>query len=128
MRKMFIIIGLLVLSVVLTAKSTPAPQPLVTFLELGSASCIPCRMMQPVMEDVAKHYGDRIDVVFIDIALPKNRDVAMKHKVRVMPTQVFLDETGKEFFRHEGFYPKEQLMKMLDAYYKSLEGKKGTKR
>jgi thioredoxin 1 len=115
---------LLLFSTTLAAEVTPAKKPLVTFLELGSASCIPCRMMQPVMEDVAKHYGDRIDVVFIDIALPKNRAVAMKHKVRVMPTQVFLDESGKEFFRHEGFHPKEQLMKMLDAYYKSLDTKK----
>jgi thioredoxin 1 len=30
-----------------------------------------------------------------------------------MPTQVFLDKDGKEFFRHEGFYPKADIEKML---------------
>ena len=95
-------------------------RPLVTFLELGSASCIPCRMMKPVMKDIAEHYQDKIEVVFYDIALPQNRQIAIEYRVRVMPTQVFLDADGKEFFRHEGYYPKDQIIKMLDKYYREI--------
>ncbi len=40
--------------------------------------------------------------------------MATKYKIRVIPTQVFLDQDGKEFFRHEGFFPKEELMKIVD--------------
>jgi thioredoxin 1 len=32
----------------------------------------------------------------------------------VIPTQVFLDKDGKEFSRHEGFYPKDEIVKLLD--------------
>lgn len=88
------------------------PRPLVTFVELGADSCIPCKMMRPVMEAIQKEYGDSITVVFYDIS--KQREMAMKFNVRVMPTQVFLDKNGKEFHRHEGFYPQEEIMKIVD--------------
>ncbi|GAB1367440.1 hypothetical protein MASR1M36_23120 [Candidatus Cloacimonadaceae bacterium] len=98
------------------AKSTPQnkekPKPFVTFVELGSVNCIPCKMMKPVMEEVQKEYGDKIDVIFYDVN--KNRQKSLEYKIRVIPTQVFLDENGKEFFRHEGFFPKEELMKIVD--------------
>lgn len=88
------------------------PRPLVTFIELGSDSCIPCKMMRPVMEAVQKEYGDSILVVFYDIY--KQREMGMRYNVRVMPTQVFLDNNGKEFHRHEGFYPKEEIIRLVD--------------
>lgn len=88
------------------------PKPLVTFVELGSDSCIPCKMMKPVMAAVEKEYGEKIQVVFHDIN--KNRAKAAEYKIRVIPTQVFLDAQGKEFYRHEGFFPQEELMKIVD--------------
>lgn len=42
------------------------------------------------------------------------RLIEPKYNIRVMPTQVSLNQSGNELFRHEGFYPKEQLTKMLD--------------
>ncbi|MFO7660602.1 MAG: thioredoxin family protein [Candidatus Cloacimonadaceae bacterium] len=93
-----------------TAKAKP--KPLVTFIELGADSCIPCKMMRPVMEAVLKEYGDSISVVFYDVY--KQREMGMRYNVRVMPTQVFLDKDGKEFFRHEGFYPKEEIIRLVD--------------
>lgn len=95
------------------AKTTP-PKPLVTFIELGSVNCIPCKMMQPVMKEVEAVYGDKIKVVFYDVWKPEHKAMSTKYKVRVIPTQVFLDKDGKEFSRHEGFYPKDELMKIVD--------------
>lgn len=89
-------------------------KPLVTFIELGAESCIPCKMMQPVMKEIAAEYEGLVKVVFYD--LYKEREAGQKYRVRVMPTQVFLDAEGREFSRHEGFYPKDQLKAMLDAY------------
>jgi thioredoxin 1 len=44
-----------------------AIQPLVTFVELGSVKCIPCRQMQPVMKAIEAKYGKQVNVVFYDV-------------------------------------------------------------
>jgi len=85
----------------------------ITFVELGSVNCIPCRQMQPVMKAVEKKYGDQIKVVFYDVWKPEQRKYAEQYGIRLIPTQVFLDAAGKEFFRHEGFYPEAEIDKLL---------------
>ena len=96
-----------------SAQSTAAGKPLVTFVELGSVKCVPCRQMQPVMEAVGKKYGDQIAIVFHDVWKSEERQYAEKYDIRVIPTQVFLDRDGKEFFRHEGFFPEEAIDTLL---------------
>lgn len=86
---------------------------LVTFVELGSVRCIPCKMMQPIMKDIEKDYAGQVKVVFHDVWTPEGEPFAQTYKIRVIPTQVFLDKEGKEYFRHEGFFPKEELVKVL---------------
>ena len=87
--------------------------PLVTFVELGSVRCIPCKMMQPIMKDIEKEYAGQVKVVFYDVWTPEGEPFAQEYKIRVIPTQVFLDKEGKEYFRHEGFFPKDELIKIL---------------
>ncbi len=117
MKKILILLLIAVCAFTLFAKeeTKPAPKkkPLVTFLELGAETCIPCKMMKPVMKDIQDEYKDKIEVIFHDIT--KDREIANKYNIRVMPTQVFLDKEGKEFHRHEGFYPKEEIMKIVDS-------------
>jgi thioredoxin 1 len=86
---------------------------LVTFVELGSVRCIPCKMMQPIMKAIEKDYADQVNVVFHDVWTPEGEPFAASYKIRVIPTQVFLDKEGKEYFRHEGFFPKDELIKVL---------------
>ncbi|NTW82495.1 MAG: thioredoxin family protein [Chlorobiaceae bacterium] len=96
----------------------------VTFVELGSLNCMPCRQMQPIMQAVEKKYGVQLKVVFYDIWNPKQSQYAAKYGIRVIPTQVFLDSTGKEFFRHEGFLSEEQIDVLLKQQgLASLSGK-----
>jgi len=97
-------------------KSSPAAAEetyLVTFVELGSVRCIPCKMMQPIMKDIEKDYAGQVKVVFHDVWTPEGEPFAASFKIRVIPTQVFLDKEGKEYFRHEGFFPKDELIKVL---------------
>jgi thioredoxin 1 len=86
---------------------------LVTFVELGSVRCIPCKMMQPIMKDIEKDYAGQVKVVFHDVWTPEGEPFAASYKIRVIPTQVFLDKDGEEYFRHEGFFPKDELVKVL---------------
>lgn len=96
-----------------TAAKPSAFKPLVTFVEIGSVNCIPCRAMQPIMNAVEKEYKGQVKIVFHDVWTPKGKEDAMKYNIRVIPTQVFLDKDGKEFFRHEGYFPKEHVVEVL---------------
>ena len=86
---------------------------LVTFIEIGAAKCIPCKAMQPIMKAVAEEYKGQVKVVFHDVWTPQGKADAMKYNNRVIPTQVFLNKDGKEYYRHEGFFPKDELVKVL---------------
>ncbi len=85
----------------------------VTFVEIGSVNCIPCKAMQPIMKEVEEEYKGRVKIVFHDVWTPKGKMDAAKYNIRVIPTQVFLDKDGKEYFRHEGYYPKADVVKVI---------------
>jgi len=91
----------------------PAGNALVTFVELGSVGCIPCKMMQPIMREIETTYAGQVEVVFHDVWTEEGKPYIKKYGIRVIPTQVFLDAKGVEYFRHEGFFPKEQLVEVL---------------
>ena len=85
----------------------------VTFIELGSVRCIPCQRMQTVMKSIETKYSKDVKVVFHDVWTEEGKPYGMKYGIAAIPTQVFLDETGKEYYRHEGFFPEEELVKVL---------------
>ena len=82
-----------------------------TFLEFGSVGCHSCRQMEDVMETIKQEYGSRVNVVFVNVSLKKNRDFVDYFGIATIPTQVLLDKNGKEFFRHSGFLSTEDLSK-----------------
>jgi len=77
-------------------------------VDLGSGTCILCKMMAPILEEFKKEYAGIFNVNFIDIH--KNPDQVDKYNIRVIPTQIFFDASGKELFRHEGFFSKEDIL------------------
>jgi thioredoxin 1 len=94
----------------------------ITFVELGSVKCIPCRQMQPVMKAIEKKYGAQVKVIFYDVWKPEQQKYAEQYGIRLIPTQVFLDAAGKEFFRHEGFYPEAEIDKLLQKQGLKIQG------
>ena len=86
---------------------------LVTFVEIGSVNCIPCKAMQPIMKAVEEEYKGQVKIVFHDVWTPKGKADAMKYNIRIIPTQVFLDKDGKEYYRHEGYFPKDDVVKVI---------------
>ncbi len=83
----------------------------IVMLELGSVGCIQCENMQPVMQKLREAYPGKLEVIFVDVK--KDRDSAGRFRVFMIPVQVFLDKTGKEFHRHVGFYSYEEIDAML---------------
>jgi len=86
---------------------------LVTFVEIGSVKCIPCKAMQPIMKAVEEEYKGQIKIIFHDVWTPKGKEDAMKYNIRIIPTQVFLDKNGKEYYRHEGYFPKDDVVRVI---------------
>jgi len=78
-------------------------------LELGAGKCQACKAMKPILDELTKTYEGRLEVTFIDVW--KDPDAAKKYGIRLIPTQIFFDAAGKEVFRHEGFYPREDILK-----------------
>ncbi len=87
----------------------------VTFVELGSVNCIPCKQMQPIMKSIEEKYGEQIKVIFYDVWKEDQKKYAQQYGIKLIPTQVFLDANGKEFHRHEGFYPETEIDKILQG-------------
>jgi thioredoxin 1 len=85
----------------------------VTFYELGSVRCIPCKQMQPILKSIEEKYKDQVEVIFYDVWTLEGKEAAKKFTFGAIPTQIFLDENGKEFFRHVGFFPEDELVKVL---------------
>jgi len=79
-------------------------------LDLGSRKCIPCKMMEPVLEELEKDYEGKLSVKFIDVWKKENAEAARKYGIRVIPTQIFFDARGKELWRHEGFLSRENIL------------------
>ena len=89
-------------------KPARKPKALPRLVDLGATKCIPCKMMAPILEELAKEYKGRLVVEFIDVW--ENPEAGKEYGITSIPTQIFYDENGEEFFRHVGFYPKEDIL------------------
>lgn len=83
-----------------------APRP--RLVDLGAGKCIPCKMMAPILAELKQEYAGRVDVEFIDVW--ENTAAAEKYGISSIPTQIFYDAAGRERFRHEGFFGKDEIL------------------
>jgi thioredoxin 1 len=77
-------------------------------VDLGSTTCIPCKMMAPILDELKTEYEGRLIVDVLDVKTDRN--ASAQYRIRVIPTQIFYDGSGRELFRHEGFYSKEDIL------------------
>jgi thioredoxin 1 len=70
-------------------------------------------MMQPIMDEIEKEYAGQVDVIFYDVWTDAGQPFAQQYKISAIPTQIFLDSNKNEYFRHTGFFPKEEIIKIL---------------
>jgi len=84
---------------------------MVTMVDIGAHSCIPCKMMTPIIEEVSREYEGRAAIAFIDVW--EHREEAAKYGISAIPTQIFYDAQGKEQYRHVGFLDKAAIVAKL---------------
>src|SRR6267142_616295 len=75
--------------------------------------CGPCRMVAPVLEDVANEQSDKLRIVKLDV--DANPITAGRFGVRAIPTMIVF-KNGREADRIVGFHPKAQLMTKLTPH------------
>ena len=82
-----------------------------TLAELGSSTCIPCKQMKPLLEELAAEYEGKLNVVIVEIY--EHRELAQQYGIMAIPTQIVFDSSGKEITRHMGFWPREEITAQL---------------
>lgn len=86
---------------------------MVTMVDLGAASCIPCKMMAPILDKLEKRYRGKASIVFIDLRY--DREAIERFAVQAIPTQIFFDKAGKEVYRHIGFMSEDAIVAQLKS-------------
>jgi thioredoxin 1 len=82
-----------------------------SLIDFGSTGCRPCDMMTPILETLKKKYEKQLNVLFVHVG--KEQIFAARYGIQSIPVQIFFDKDGKEFFRHTGFFPQDEIEKKL---------------
>lgn len=92
----------------LTGKGIP------TLIDLGADTCIPCKLMAPILEELKEELQGKVMVHFLN--LDDYPSLAREYGITLMPTQIFYEASGRELFRHVGFYSKEQILEKWSEF------------
>lgn len=84
------------------------------FLEVGSDSCYSCQKMGQMLYKVKKQHPS-YQIFFINVK--RERQVAYKLGIQMIPTQLIFDAKGDEIYRHIGVLSSEQLTSLLHKYF-----------
>lgn len=74
--------------------------------------CGPCKVLGPILQDVASDVGDQARIVKVDV--DKNPTLAQKFQVRGIPTMIIF-KNGAPVWRQSGVLPKEQIVEAIRA-------------
>jgi thioredoxin 1 len=98
----------------LTGKGLPV------LIDVGAETCIPCKIMAPILEELKHQYTQVFEVHFLN--LDEYPGLVSEYRIRVKPTQIFYDASGRELFRHEGFFSKEDILAKWNELGVDLSG------
>lgn len=82
-----------------------------TMIEFGATGCIPCDMMQPILENLRKKFPDTLNIEFVHVR--EKQVLAGRFGIQSIPVQVFFDKNGNEVFRHTGFFAEKEVLDQL---------------
>ncbi|MGB3478601.1 MAG: thioredoxin domain-containing protein [bacterium] len=90
-------------------KALKRGQPVVA--DFGKGTCMPCKMMEPILKKLAEEYEGRASILILDV--DEYRSLSRKYRVMMIPTQIFFDSDGKEVYRHQGFMSETDIIAKL---------------
>ena len=79
--------------------------------DFGATGCVPCDMLAPILKNLEAKYKDKVNVLFVHVR--EKQILATRYGVETIPVQIFFDKSGKEIFRHVGFWPQAEIEKKL---------------
>ncbi len=82
-----------------------------TLIQFSSDSCVYCKEMEPIIEDLGQEYEGRVIIKLVNVN--ENTEEAKENKIRVVPTQVFFNAQGEGVARHEGYMTKEEILEVF---------------
>lgn len=85
----------------------------VKLVDFWATWCGPCKMIAPVLEDLATDYDGKADVLKLDV--DQNQATAAKYEVMSIPTLIVFKD-GEAVDKVVGFQPKENLAQVLDKH------------
>lgn len=83
----------------------------ITLVDFWASWCLPCKMMAPVLNDIADELTGDVYVAKLDVEM--NQAIAAKYNIRNIPTMVLYRE-GKEVNRFVGAKSKDFLLKQIN--------------
>ncbi|ARB41030.1 thioredoxin [Mammaliicoccus sciuri] len=86
----------------------------VSLVDFWAPWCGPCKMIAPVLEDLAKDVEGKANIVKLDV--DENQATAAKYEVMSIPTLIVFKD-GEAVDKVVGFQPKEQLEQVLSKHY-----------
>ena len=82
--------------------------------------CGPCKMMSPILKDLKKEMGDKINIIKVDAE--KNADAAIKYQVRGVPTLI-LFKSGNILWQQSGVVQLSQLKSIINQKLRNYENR-----
>jgi thioredoxin 1 len=80
-------------------------------VDFGRGTCIPCKMMQPILEKIASDFEGKVSILILDIR--EFPALSKRYQITIIPTQIFFDAYGEEIHRHQGFMPEQDIINQL---------------
>ena len=94
-------------------EAPPGNHGLPKMLDFGSDYCLPCKIMEPILDSLKEEYHGKAEIIYVDIR--RDRRAARYYGITFIPTQIFFDADGNEVYRHVGFFPADSITSQLEA-------------
>ena len=86
-----------------------------TIIMFKTNTCPYCVEMKKEIDIISEKYPDKFNVYYASLEEDKNMELAYKYRVNVVPTTIFLDKNGKEFYTHQGLMRNADIENILKS-------------
>jgi thioredoxin 1 len=97
-----------------TTQVISKPKNLPRLWDFGAENCIPCKTMMGILNPMMQEFTGKVDIRIINVY--KEQALANQYHIQVIPTQVFMDTTGQEFYRHVGVLLRDSILSKFTEF------------